>query len=101
MGELKINVKRVTECYFELEIYLDEIYIGKYERSIEREIERKKQEIQNAKEYLQRVFHEHNNQPFCIKCRRNDKKKMTKLIIINNNEVDTIPEKFWEKPSWK
>ena len=98
MEKLTITAHKVTNCYFELKIFLGEIYIGEYERSKEQDVERKKQEILNAKDYLSKIFHTHKDQPFQV---RWDGTKRTKVIKINGKEVDTIPKKFWEKPSWE
>lgn len=98
MEKLTIDVQKVTACYFEFKIFLDGVYIGEYERSKEQDVDRKKREILNAKDYLIKVFHERKDQPFSV---RWDGIKRTKVIKINDKEVATIPKEFWEKPSWQ
>jgi len=96
MNMLDVKAELLGTKLHRLEIYHEGTFIGEYERSQEKDIERKSREINLAAELLLAVFEKHG--VFVVRWDGEDHKKS---IRIDGTEVDTIPAECWQKPSWE
>ena len=92
---VRIQIEKIGKKLHRLQIYVDEKYIGEYERSQESDIDRKKQEILASIDVIVGIYKEQGE--FVVRWDGANKKKS---IRINNSEVGVIPRSAWRKPSW-
>ena len=92
---VRIQIEKIGKKLHRLQIYVDEQYIGEYERSQESDIDRKKQEILASIDVIVGIYKEQGE--FVVRWDGANKKKS---IRINNSEVGVIPRSAWRKPSW-
>ena len=95
-GECVIKVLPITPKRFCLEVYNGDDRIGEYERSGERDIERKKDEIRAAFNFLLDVYEKHGEWVV-----RWDGTERRKSVRVEGQEVAILPEDYWGRPSWK
>lgn len=93
-AQLWVKATPETSRYSRLDIYLGDKLIGEYERSIEREIERKCGEIRLAAEVLIDVFQRRS----AFQVRWNGDTR-TKDIRVNGVTVGAVPRDCWLPPS--
>ena len=92
--QLRVEATPETPRYWRLDIYLGDMLIGQYERSIEREIERKRGEVHLAADLLTDVFYRRG--PFQVRWNGDTR---TKDIRVNGVTVATIPRDRWLPPT--
>ncbi len=79
-----------------MEVYNGDDRIGEYERSGERDIERKKDEIEAAFNFLLDIYKEHGEWVV-----RWDGTERRKSVRVEGQEVAILPKDYWGRPSWK
>ncbi len=95
-GECVIKVSPITSKRFCLEVYNGDDRIGEYERSGERDIERKKDEIRAAYNFLLDVYKKHGEWVV-----RWDGTERRKSVRVEGQEVAILPKDYWGRPSWE
>jgi hypothetical protein len=96
MAELDVKAELIGKKLYRLEIYYGGTFIGEYERSQAKDIERKTKEINLAAELLLSIFRE--NGVFVV---RWDGEGRKKSIRVDGTEVGIVPNDCWQKPSWE
>lgn len=96
MIELNVKAELIGKKLHRLDIFHDGVFIGEYERSQAKDIERKTREIDLASELLISIYTEHGS--FVV---RWDGEGHKKSIRIDGAEVGIVPHDFWQKPSWE
>ncbi|MFD2795671.1 hypothetical protein ACFS27_19075 [Promicromonospora vindobonensis] len=71
--------------------------IGEYERTGEKDIERKKAELAATADYLVELFHKHG--PFVVRWDGAQRIKAVKDEF--GNKIGEISKEHWRKPSWQ
>ena len=95
-GECVIKVSPITPKRYSLEVYSGDDRIGEYERSGERDIERKKDEIEAAFNFLLDIYKKHGEWVV-----RWDGTERQKSVRVEGQEVAILPKDYWGRPSWK
>jgi hypothetical protein len=95
-GKCVIKVSPITSKRFCLEVYNGVDRIGEYERSAERDVERKKGEIEAAFNFLLDVYEKHGEWVV-----RWDGTERQKSVRVEGQEVAVLPKDYWGRPSWK
>jgi len=94
--ECSIRVTPQGAKLFRLEVYCDDVCIGEYERSNEREIARKEDEIHAAFGFLVDIYQKHGEWVV-----RWDGTKRQKSVRVEDQEVAILPKHYWRRPSWE
>lgn len=95
MQKLDVRAELIGTKLHRLEIFKDGTFIGEYERSQAKDIDRKIREIQLASDLLVETFTNHG--PFVV---RWDGENHRKSIRVDGTHVATVPKDCWQKPSW-
>ena len=95
-GECVIKVSQITPKRFCLEVYNGDDRIGEYERSGEGDIERKKDEIEAAFNFLLNIYKKHGEWVV-----RWDGTERQKSVRVEGQEVAILPKDYWGRPSWE
>jgi len=92
---LTIDHHAIGTKYNRLEIKLDGMYIGEYERSQADDIMRKMEEVHCAADLLLQISRQYG----AFKVRWNNKRR-EKVVYVDDIERAVIPRSCWRQPSW-
>jgi hypothetical protein len=93
---LEVKAELIGKKMHRLEIFHNGKFIGEYERSQQKDIERKTREISLASDLLMAIYQKHGE--FVV---RWDGANLRKSIRVDGSEVSSIPKECWQKPSWE
>lgn len=95
---LTVNVEPTSgPSRFRLMIHDSDQIVGEYERTGEKDIERKKAEIASAADYLLELFRKHGH--FVVRWDGVERAKVVKDEV--GNKIGEISREHWRKPSWQ
>jgi hypothetical protein len=96
MTKLNVKTELIGKKLHRLEVYHDGKFIGEYERSQAKDIERKTKEVNLASDLLLSIYREYG--AFIV---RWDGVSHKKSVRVNGTEVSIVPKGCWLKPSWE
>jgi len=88
-----VKVEQVSPRLSRLEVYCR---IGEYERSSAEEVERKKEEIEAAFDFLLNIYKKHGEWVV-----RWDGTNRQKSVRVEDQEVAILPKEYWRRPGWE
>lgn len=94
---LRVDASPIGIKLYQLLVFDEGQFIGEYERPQAADIDRKRQEVQNAEAQLRQIYLE-CREPFVV---RWDGLNRKKSIRVHGSEVAEIQRSAWEKPSWE
>ena len=92
---LLVDAHKIGIKLHRLEIRADGEFIGEYERAQAADIDRRRAEVQCARELLLSLYRKHGE----LKVRWN-RERREKIITASGIEVGTVPRACWQRPSW-
>lgn len=92
-----IRAESIGQKLYRLQMSIDGIDIGEYERSQEADIDRKEAEVVAAQALLLSLFREHGD--LCVRWDGKGRKKSVRRA--DGVEIGVIPKEAWRTPSWR